>query len=140
MPPVQLQVDWLHVFPTSQPPQSDLQTQLQASGFALYVGPQLSAAVSQTQPHVPPLFWNVYPVGHDAAWRQLHVQLGTSHTWNWLHDPAQSLVHTKSQTSLFVSQTLPGGGAPPQSVGQTQVLVVRSHASRPRQKSGSVGS
>ena len=135
-----MQVDRLHVAGAVHPPQSALHTQLQASGSASYVAPQLSAAVSHTQPHVPPLFWNVYPDGHEAACRQLQVQLGTLQTSNVLHVPAQSAVQTKLQTSLLVSQTMPGGGLPPQSAGHSQLLVVRSHASRPRQKSGSIGS
>ena len=59
MPLVQVQVERLHVVPVAHPPQSDLHTQVQASGSALYVGPQLSAAVLQTHPHTLPLFWNV---------------------------------------------------------------------------------
>lgn len=59
MPPVQLQVEALQVVPEAHPPpQSVLQAQLQLAASAWYVGPQLSAAVSQTQPQTPPVFWN----------------------------------------------------------------------------------
>jgi hypothetical protein len=47
MPPEQLHVDWLHVVPAPQPPQSGLHRQLQLAGSALYVEPQFSAPVSQ---------------------------------------------------------------------------------------------
>ena len=56
---LQVQVDRLQVVFVAHPPQSDLHTQLHASGSAWYVEPQLSAAVSQTQPQVPAPLWNV---------------------------------------------------------------------------------
>ena len=58
-PPPQLQVDGLQVWPDGQPPQFGLQTHEQLFGSGSYVLPQLSDAVSQTQPHTPAPFWNL---------------------------------------------------------------------------------
>ena len=56
-PTPQLHVDGLHTRPVPHPPHPGLQTQEHVLGSASYVEPQLSCAVSQTQPHTPAPFW-----------------------------------------------------------------------------------
>ena len=93
-----------------QPPQSAWHWQVQLFGSAWYVGPQLSAAVSQTQPHTEPEFSKRKPGAQVAFCLHSQPQVVELHVWYALQVPPQSLVHTKSQTSLLVSQTLPAGG------------------------------
>ena len=61
------QVDGLHEVPCAHaPPQSGAHWQVQLLASAWYVAPQLSAAVSQTQPHTEPEFSKRKPAAQVA--------------------------------------------------------------------------
>ena len=91
----------------------------------------MSAAASQTQPHTPPLFWNLKPTAQEAVGRHWQVHAVVSHCWNPVQVPPQSEVQTKSQTRMFGLHTLPSGALPPQLLGHSQRLVEKLQASFP---------
>ena len=82
---------WLQAVLLGHPPQSVLQTQAHALGSAWYVGPQLSAAVSQTQPQLAAS--KRWPAGQVAVCGQEQVQLAVSQTSSPPQVPLQSALH-----------------------------------------------
>lgn len=102
--------------------------------------PQFSAAASQKHPHCDPLFVNTYPGAQLAFATHWQPHVDWLQVWYAAQVPPQSGVHTKLQTCLLVSHTIPAGAVPPQFDGHSHKLVVLLQTSRPLQKSGSFGS